>query len=143
MTRSLKFRAWDRDSAHMYDVISFAHPTAAGFDSVGITSEGMETWLEGAEFVLMQFTGLKDKHGAAIYESDILRYVVPPEHDDGSASDERYIVEWLTYGFGARWLNPPNVRSRSDPTLALHGADEDLEVIGNIYEHPHLLEQPS
>jgi uncharacterized phage protein (TIGR01671 family) len=88
---------------------------------------------------LMQYTGLKDKNGVEIYEGDILEYVSPEYVGDDERID-RYVVEWVGYGFEARWINPPQPNFSSDGHLSLKTPDEDMKIIGNIYENPDLLE---
>lgn len=72
---------------------------------------------------IMQYAGLKDKHGKEIYEGDIVLY-------NRGGSDE--CVSEVTY----------NLRfPKSEFCLghAGHRLDE-TEVIGNIYENPELLD---
>ena len=87
---------------------------------------------------LMQYTGIKDRNGIEIYEGDILMYVPLPEHNDGTCGGDTYVVEWKDFGFTARWLQATDPAAAYPPN-ALDGADEDMEVIGNIYQHPDLL----
>ena len=77
----------------------------------------------GNGLVFMQCTGLKDKNGKLIYEGDIVA--------DGI---ENYIVEF----------DNPNlqymVKSIEDDYYCTFESLIQVEVIGNIYENPELLE---
>ncbi len=87
---------------------------------------------------ILQYTGLKDKNGMEIYEGDILEYVSPePQEDD---TPDRYIVEWKGFGWEATWQNAHKPTYVSDGRLSLQGCDEDMKVIGNIYENSELIE---
>lgn len=46
---------------------------------------------------------------------------------------------WAEYGFEARWLNPLNSSYTLDGHLSLQGPDEDMWIIGNVYEHEQVL----
>lgn len=113
--RDIKFRAWHRH-------------------------DGMQTpWLEiidggacqamtGKPDEIMQFTGLKDKNGAEIYEGDLIELF---ENKKGCAE-----VVFLNDYVGG-W----NLAFKNE--FASLGArnQQDLEVIGNIHENPELLEK--
>jgi uncharacterized phage protein (TIGR01671 family) len=70
--------------------------------------------------VLMQYTGLKDKNGVEIYEGDIVRFL---DIDGVDSVTEVEFREGGFYPFAPDFIHWCNV-----------------EVIGNIYENPELLE---
>ena len=124
--RTVKFRAWCRNMQEMIEVtdlhISEKNPWVKdGFG--GFTKN----------FELLQWTGLKDKNGIEIYEGDIVRprrykntktYNFPVVFKNG-----KFMFEHKLAGYQTLHESLKNGKR----------ANNDFEVIGNIYENPELL----
>lgn len=155
MEDRFKFRAWNKLSDEMRDVISlninYEFPDCSNviletntFDNIK-THNNPITCANGLNnVVLMQCTGLKDKNGKLIYEGDIVKYA---EFDwtDFSFKDWETEIAQVVWG---------NTYDNYYPAFDLKDTDFDgtnsfaylfnegwtIEVIGNIYENPELLE---
>jgi hypothetical protein len=115
MMREIKFRAWDGKR--------FADRADREFD---LYSNGLMMG-RSPDCVLMQYTGLKDKNGVEIYEGDVVQNLL----NDGWVAE---IIHCPTYnGWYYTW---PAGSLQLAPK-----ANKILEVIGNIYENPELLEK--
>ena len=74
-------------------------------------------------FEIMQFTGIKNEDGKEIYEGDILKWNCQDDFDD-------YFICELK---NQRWL--VNIKDNGWGDIF-----PDMEIIGNIYENPELLD---
>lgn len=118
--REIKFRAWHKYARKMacIDMLDFtldAYMARAG----KLSGSG-----HLADIELMQFTGIVDKHGKEVYEGDIVKY------DDINTHG---VVTWMSNSPGFVIINP-----EKSGVFVLHS---EWEVIGNIYEHPHLIQE--
>ena len=102
--REIKFRYWEVFNTEMKDFDPYL--------CASILAKQSE------DFILLQYTGLKDKNGKEIYEGDIISY--------GNVGASNDIVKYEEGGF--------------KPFINMAGPHaEEIEVIGNIYENPTLI----
>lgn len=80
-----------------------------------------------------QFTGLTDKNGMKIFEGDIIKHTQVYLH--GTVESIGY-VKWSTAY--ACWLAGGYTNGRAD--MFLGDQSYKLEVLGNIYDNPELME---
>ena len=116
--REIKFRAWDK----IRNLMITSKHWSVGFGGE-IRPQGREEYNHN-EFILMQFTGLKDKNGKEIYEND---YLEIPEVSDNSKTwcvfwgSGKYILQNISTG-DILDCNETNTRNKT--------------IIGNTFESP-------
>lgn len=112
--REIRFRTWDTETKTMspngFSLNTYWRPNQAGYaHSVDKDFRRSNTQ------ILLQCTGLRDKHGVEIYESDVLQWGV-----------RRAAVKCIN----ACW---------SFDGMGLHPCNQTAEVIGNVFENPELI----
>jgi len=113
--REIKFRAWYEN--HM---LTMPMTNAFGRERFfGFIDDSAK---------LMQYTGLKDKNGVEIYEGDIL------------TPRWKFEVIYFADGFICKNELPSNTQPLHTLLRSREVAGDPMEIIGNIYENPELLE---
>ncbi len=152
MSREVKFRIWDKTSNRMLYQDDFErveldtkNKMVSLVRSETIESSYVLDYEDGIEAEIMQYTGLKDKSGKEIYEGDIVK-LIPLNSERlkelGRKWYEHLKVEWGAYSDGEYVTNVETWMIGINP-LSEELLDETVEVIGNIYENPELLEGES
>jgi uncharacterized phage protein (TIGR01671 family) len=119
--REIKFRAWDKCKSRMvfFDL----------WDS--------EVSIPASDSPIMQFTGLHDKNGKEIYESDMVRcttargYVLFGEviFEDGT-----FNVVFMESYYDRNFF-------RQRDYVKVFSANHSIEVIGNVWGNPELIKE--
>lgn len=112
--REFKFRAWDKN------IKKFIRPTDLKIrgDNVIYYCESRDNML-----IVMQYTGLKDRHGREIYEGDIVSHP--------SKELDRAEVKFTNGLF--------RIVAKDGRDDLLYYCNNIIEVIGNIYQNKDLL----
>lgn len=126
-----KFREWDAEREDIMPGKGMRYGIREDYDdSFSIRFDHMEDLDlvndDGSiDRVVMMSSGLKDMSGNELYEKDIVR----------NSYGETFLVEWLDGGF----ILTEYYNGGYDHFIMVDSTE--YEVIGNIYETPHLLEE--
>lgn len=153
-----KFRAWDKETVQMrypskdmqlleidYHVLTLDVANVAGCST------------EESDYIVMQYTGLKDKNGKEIFEGDIVlyeRYILAPNdyhsgeplYPEGIYVRRGHVTITTSMGVtlnGIQEFNPDDLGEEKETRKYNQNPNcwgDYAEVIGNIYENPELLE---
>ena len=126
MEREILFRAWDKENKKMLFNVQYIYDSKC--DSFG-------DMLDNQDYIITQFTGLKDEEGTKIFEGDIVK------HDNGKNYEVKfgfyvnevnceYTVECYGWHIGKD--------NEFEDFEQIHNSNK-IKVIGNIFENPELL----
>lgn len=130
MMREFKFRVWSDETKMMY------HSHRPNGTNNPMWSYDSVFRANNPKTHIMQYTGIKDKNGKEIYESDIIqikdRFVMWSRSRGQIVEDVNAIVVWSGDGF---------IPQRSANTRLWILDMAQYEVIGNIYENPEMIDK--
>ena len=121
-----KFRAWLKKEQKMDNKIE---DISWLDDELYCIGDGITYMVLAEDLVLMQSTGLKDKNGKEIFEGDIVDY-----------KGRKAVIKW--HGSYASFIYRfvDELKERNSEWHPLFLAYYHVEVIGNKFENPELLE---
>jgi uncharacterized phage protein (TIGR01671 family) len=137
--RKIKFRVFDKglkiihylDGKDPHDDLNFFDGNVYYYN----LQNGCGSMGDDSGYVLMQFTGLLDKNGEEIYEGDIIK----------SETSHPLEIFWMGIAWGIRFTDFGNVEEEiicddgGDMTFEKGDRLPYMEVIGNIYDNPLLI----
>ena len=124
MSREIKFRSWDK----ILKIMSYNPVNAINFKGQFLLNDGKFHDINKTDYILMQYTGLKDKNGKEMYEGDIVKIMQETETFFDKVIYDNHLCSFRFEGLSdycdfCDWLR--------------EGAE--FEVVGNIYENPELI----
>lgn len=144
--REIKFRAWDKTFKKMTNYEELNEITKSIVPFYRETPiDSMPTILipvRQKSVELLQYTGLKDKNGKEIYEGDICKLsndTYYSNHYFNTLDDWEMTTEVVEEDYSFKFRDITDKYA----SLFFFEADQDsmeIEVIGNIYENPELLD---
>lgn len=133
MQDRFRYRVFDNDDKKMHDVI-FLNYENNSVEWYNGNNKKRAAFIE--EVPTLQCTGLKDKNDKDIYDGDILKFKLL-ENFGAFGTKEKYIeiIAPVIYEYGGFFIE----QSENNIFLGQLPMSE-IEVVGNIYENPELLE---
>ena len=120
-----KFRCFDKDTKTMHEVVAIDFKDwRVYYEAYGLRSY----WNKNV--ALMQSTGLYDRHGVEIFQGDVVEIIY----------DEEPFIGVVVYDLGEADFKATNNREDYGNNFQYLTVGESIEVIGNVHQHPELLE---
>ena len=132
--RDIKFRAWNKNTEKMYKIGQITLEKGVwNYEPDSREYIGMSIPYQPS-FILMQYTGLKDKNGKEIYEGDI---IYCKKHIGGSWIEDCIEKGYVNFNNGEFGLYRKQGYYQS--LYKFKEYDYEFEVIGNMHDNPELL----
>lgn len=134
--RELKFRVWDK----LEERFATCDEGYQGHYVLSLKGEfhNLQNGSGGKEYIVQQYTGMKDRQGKDVYEGDIVKWGM--SHDQETAFCRLRVVEFheqqLIYKVVEVGEYPAGVDYLYE---AMQPATRWCEVVGNVFENPELL----
>lgn len=140
--RDIKFRAWDTENKEMLKVQELDFEDTFYGGRLSIRVDMYNDYFDMEDMILMQYTGLKDKNGKEIYEGDIAKITEKKNILKHKVIPMKPIIAEISWSeeYLAYILITTSVKDAFE-NLADYLEEYDIEVIGNIYDNPELLEE--
>lgn len=126
MNREIKFRIWDVENKEMLKVRELDFKLTFYGGRIAIRPDQYNDYFDTEDMILMQYTGLHDKNGKEIWESDIVEITRECIYEKGI----------IVFRNGCFFIKTKEI------LLALYNCEANnykVKVIGNIYENSELL----
>lgn len=125
--REIKFRVWVKDRKEIFEVVLINYVSKNVtyiLERIGHSLNIRDSEFNDIE--LMQYTGLKDEYGDEIYEGDIVTLHNSRYKVIFNMEQARFVLRDDKFEMEIPFTNNNNER---------------MEIIGNIYENPELMEE--
>lgn len=145
--REIRFRAWDKEEKFMLQDIQSMYDGSCNHKE---TEERygwiscFDSFIDDDNYVVMQYTGLKDKNGTEIYEGDIVHYKSTIDQFGFLLTHEQTGVIGVNKGMtGFTGKNTQTYKDEvnTHDSKFLFLSPDIYEVIGNVWENPELLKE--
>ena len=140
--REIKFKAHIKQTTKVLEVADISWTKRGNIDLVRLAGESI--YRDISEVDLIQYADFKDKNGKEIYEGNIIKGVYVGLSKAYEPTEHIYQVIFLSGSFD---INDPHCCACCKEECACHGSlseflacCESVEVIGNKWENPELLE---
>lgn len=133
--RKIKFRVWNRDKQRMLGIQELDNYNISPVDGHILFLDGHDC---SHTLVPLQYTGIVDRNGKEIYEGDTVSCLncnINLETGDNPAF--LAVVCWRFTKLA--WCLYDNVNGQIK--MLCEFRDDEMKVVGNIYENPELLEK--
>ena len=131
--RDIKFRCWDTENKEMLEVQELDYEDSYNGQPM-IRTTMYSDYFDTEDMILMQYVGLKDKNGNEIYEGDIIFIKGETKLLDikGKVEYSNILAQFII-------TNTGSIVNEAEPLGDYE--EEDIEIIGNGFDNPELLEE--